>query len=119
MTPKARRQQQLTRESATRNQTEAAIAVFKTAQRISRPTRLVSSRRTRKQAARCYGCDVNGFPLSVWEYDEVESGPAILCDACATLAEATLRASRTAGVKSVGQRPTGRVIQHRGRDGRK
>jgi len=114
MTPKARRQQQLTRESAIRSETEAAIEVFRTGQRISRPTRLVSSRRTRKRAVRCYGCDINGFPLSVWEYDEVESGPTILCDACAATAEALLRASRKAPASDIREDRRARVIRHRG-----
>jgi hypothetical protein len=113
MTPKARRQQQLTRESATRNETEAAIAVFKTGQRRSRATRLLSSRRTRKHAARCYGCDVTGVRLSVWEYEEVESGPTILCEECAAVAEASFRASRAKQARGIGeQRPDG-VIRHR------
>ena len=80
MTPKARRQQQLTRESASRSDTEAAIEAFKTGRRAHRPTQLSSRRKTRKHAARCNGCSASGFPLTVWEYHEVASGPAILFD---------------------------------------
>jgi hypothetical protein len=87
MTPKARRQQQLTRESASRSETEAAIEEFKAGRPVHRPTRLASRRKTRKNSARCYGCDARGFPLKVWEYHEVVSGPAILCNACAAIAE--------------------------------
>ena len=93
MTPKDRRQRQLARESDTRRETEEAIEVFKTGRRAHRPTRLLSPRRTRRSAPRCYGCDQSGSPLVVWEYHEVESGPAILCEACAKVAEAALAAS--------------------------
>ena len=113
MTPKARRQQQLMRESATRSETEAAIAVFKAGQRISRATLLRSGRRTRKHAARCYGCDVTGVRLMVWEYEEVESGPSILCEACAAVAEASYRASRTKQARGIGDERPDRVVRHR------
>lgn len=87
MTPKARRAQQLNRESATRGETEAAIEVFRAGRRVHEPTRLLTKRKTRKHSARCAGCDAAGFPLEVWEFHDVESGPAILCDACAATAE--------------------------------
>jgi hypothetical protein len=96
MTPKARRQQQLTRESATRSATEAAIELFKTGAPSHKATQLITTRRTAKHAARCYGCDASGFPLRVWEYQEVAAGPAILCVACAGKAEAALRAATKA-----------------------
>jgi hypothetical protein len=96
MTPKARRQQQLTRESATRSATEAAIEGFKTGQAAHKPTQLVSTRRTAKHAARCYGCGASGFPLRVWAYEEVAAGPAILCGTCAGKAEAGLRGATRA-----------------------
>lgn len=91
MTPKARREQQLNRESATRDDTEAAIEVFKAGRRVHEPTRLLSKRKTRKHSARCSGCDAAGFPIEVWEFHDVESGPAILCDACAATAERGIR----------------------------
>ena len=91
MTPKDRRQQQYRRELETRGETEAAIEEFRAGRRLQRPTILVSRRKTRKQSARCDGCDASGFPLEVWEYHDVESGPAILCDACSAVAERTVR----------------------------
>jgi hypothetical protein len=91
MTPKARREQQLNRESAARGDTEAAIEVFKAGRRVHEPTRLLSKRKTRKHSARCSGCEAAGFPLEVWEFHDVESGPAILCDACAATAERNVR----------------------------
>lgn len=111
MTPKARRQQQLTRESATRSETEAAIEEFKAGRSVQRPTRLVSKRKTRKHAARCYGCDASGFPLKVWEYHDVESGPSILCYACSTIAERDVRPPRS--VRSEESGPGGRGSRRR------
>ena len=96
MTPKARREQQHARESTTRTDTEAAIEEFRAGRSVHRPTILTSPRKTRKNSARCYGCDASGFPLQVWEYADVDSGPAILCDACASIAERTLASARRA-----------------------
>jgi hypothetical protein len=94
MTPKARRDQQFARESASRSETETAISEFKAGRRVHRTTELTSLRKTQKSSARCYGCDASGFPLTVWEYHEVASGPAILCAACASAAEQALAARR-------------------------
>ena len=103
MTPKARREQQYARESASRRETEAAINDFKAGQAARRPTNLASRRKTRKHAARCFGCDASGFPLEVWEYHEVASGPSILCKACSVIAECALRTT----AKSGSSRPAG------------
>jgi hypothetical protein len=105
MTPKERRERQHARESQTLRDTEAAIDAFKAGLRVHRPTVLLSSRRTRKSAARCYGCDLSGSPLDVWEYEDVESGPSILCYVCATSAEAALRRAQMDGDER--PRPTG------------
>src|SRR5205814_2266123 len=95
MTPKARRQQQFKRETASRSETEAAIEDCKAGRSGRRPTQLASRQKTRRNSARCYGCDASGFPLQVWEFHDVTSGPAILCDACAEIAEREFRLSRT------------------------
>jgi hypothetical protein len=110
MTPKARREQQHTREMAARTETEAGIELFKAGRPVHRPTELISRRRTAKHSARCYGCDARGFPLQVWEYAEVASGPAILCRACATIAERGLSGPRRTGPPPAG---AGRPVRRR------
>ncbi len=97
MTPKARRQLQLNRESASRGDTEAAIEEFRAGRRVHEPTVLGSKRKARKNSARCAGCDTTGFPLEVWEYHDVISGPSILCNACASIAESRVRAAGRSG----------------------
>ena len=104
MTPKARREQQHARESTTRTDTEAAIEEFRAGRTVHRPTVLTSARKTRKNAARCYGCDTSGFPLQVWEYGDVASGPSILCDACAATAERAFTAARRAAAPAAPRR---------------
>ena len=105
MTPKARRQQQHARESANRGETEAAIEKFKAGRSVHRPTQLLSRRKTRKHSARCYGCDASGFPLEVWEYEDVASGPAILCRTCAAIAERNVHRAGKVGRPGTGTRP--------------
>lgn len=113
MTPKARRHQQLMREAATRSATEAAIEVFKLGQPAHKATRLISARKTAKKASRCYGCGEAGFPLEVWEYQEVAGGPAILCGGCADKAEAVLRATAPARRAATGRGGAGRAQRRR------
>ena len=91
MTPKERRQEQHAREAMVRNETEADIAGFKTGQTASRPTELSSTKKSKKNASRCFGCDASGFPLQVWEYHDVAAGPSLLCADCSQTAEAAYR----------------------------
>lgn len=105
MTPKERRQDQHAREAKARSETEADISDFKSGRSILRATELSSTEKRQKNASRCFGCDRSGFPLLVWEYRDVASGPAILCSDCSETAEADYR-KRQRAASAVRTRPS-------------